>query len=476
MKSIFTAILSILVLGTQAQTLILSDPIQVADNELYGKTRPRVAVNRSGEPVVMWGQNATKKVFVSSLGAGSGQFGTPVDINPNGIQAFISNWVGPDIGSYGDTVFVTYHSTPENIGFSYVHKSVDGGLTFGDSVRVDHPTVEQSRFPSVTVQPNGNPVVGFMQFEGNYLDPRYVVANSNDGGASFLEQVEASLEAPGEVCDCCPAQVITNGDKQAIAYRNNDENLRDAWVSISSDNGATFPIVEDIDNGNWMINACPSSGPDGFMSGDTLYTTWMSEGSGDARISIASISMLDGGIGHSNFVRNQPFDGIVENYPRMAGENDNIGIVFQGWTSGNYDCFVTASTTGISGLGDTLRLGATTDGAQRYPDIAFHNGVFHIVYDDSEAGHLMYQTAFWGNVGIDEFELEPKVWVNQYGQIQIDQVEAGSTVEVFNMLGESVHHSSLKGSSEPISGLPQGTYLLRISNGKDQFIKKMIVP
>ncbi|MFT5920614.1 MAG: hypothetical protein ACI9FU_002435, partial [Granulosicoccus sp.] len=64
MKSIFTAILSILVLGTQAQTLILSDPIQVADNELYGKTRPRVAVNRSGEPVVMWGQNATKKVFV----------------------------------------------------------------------------------------------------------------------------------------------------------------------------------------------------------------------------------------------------------------------------------------------------------------------------------------------------------------------------------------------------------------------------
>lgn len=459
---------------SNAQTLILSDPIQVADNDLYGKTRPRIAVNGSGQPVVMWSQNATKKVFVNSMA--SGQFGTPVQVNTDGVQAFVANWAGPDMGSYGDTVFVTYHSTPENTGKVYVHKSVDGGLTFGDSVRVDHPLVDQSRFPSVTVKSDGNPVVGFMKFEGNYLDPGYVVANSIDGGATFQQEVEGSWAAQGEVCDCCPAQVVTSGDKQAIMFRNNDDNIRDAWVSVSADNGATFPLTLDVDNNNWMVNSCPSSGPDGFISGDSLYTTWMSEGTGDTRIFISSISNVAGTIGHFNLVRDVPFDGTTENFPRMDGDGQNMAIVYQTWKQGETDCYITASQTGVTGLGDTLRLGATQDGAQRYPDIAFSDGVYHIVYDDSEAGHIMYQTAFWGNVGIEESTLQSNVWSAGKGNLEIRVSEAGRyQVNLTNSLGQIIAMKKSSGSSLTMNQLPSGLIHVQILKGEKRFIQTIFV-
>lgn len=466
MKYTFLVILMLFFLDLSGQTLILSDPIQVADNEQYGKTRPRIAVNGTGQPVVMWGQNSTKKVFVTSLVGGTDQFGVPVEINPNGVQAFISNWAGPDMGASGDTVFVAYHSTPEDVGKSYVHKSVDGGLTFGDSVRVDNPSIDQSRLPTVAVTPEGNPVVGFMKFEGNWIDPQYSVANSVDGGQSFQADAVASEEAPGEVCDCCSAQVVASGDKQAVVFRNNDDNLRDSWVSISSDGGSSFPIVEDVDDNNWLINSCPASGPDGFFAGDSLYTTWMSEGTSNTRIFIASVSAIDGGIGHSGLVRNVPFDGTTENFTRIDGDGQNIGIVYQTWKQGETDSYLTVSQNGVTGFSDTLRLGAVQDGAQRYPDIAFHNGVFHIVFDDSEAGHLMYQQGFYGNVGLQEVEpLEFSATCIDNGSLIIKT--PGSEIHlvtVTNSLGQVLVNTSTNKGGVVLGDLPTGLVWIQVRN------------
>ena len=463
MKYFIIALATLFCSEVFGQTLLITDPIQVADNSMYGKTRPRIAINRSGEPVVMWSRSSTNQVYISTKNFGSQSFNTPVKVTPDGIEAFVANWAGPDVASFGDTVFVTYHSTPEATGKSYVHRSIDGGLSFGDSVRVDHPTVDQSRFPTVAVTDQGNPVVGFMKFEGNWLDPQYTVANSNDQGMSFQPDVVASELAPGEVCDCCPAQVATgSAGFQSIAYRNNDNNLRDNWVSISSDNGSTFPNALDVDDANWVVNSCPSSGPDAFFFGDTLYTVWMSEGSGETRIYCASVSAQDGGIGYSGLVRNQPFDGFTENFVRIAGDNENMGVVYQAWNMGETDSYLITSESGITGFSDTIRLGAVQDGAQRYPDIAFHNGVYHIVYDDSEAGHLMYQTAYYANVGVEELTSDSRLWCSGNGQMQVElESDERFIIQLINSLGQVIRETNVIRSAT-LSDLPSGILNVRM--------------
>jgi hypothetical protein len=459
------------------QTLVVSDPIQVADNQLYGKTRPRIVINGSGEPVVMWSKASTDQVYVSTLNFGSQAFNEPVKITPDGVQAFSATWSGADIASSGDTVFVTYHSTPESTGKSYVHGSFDGGLSFGDSVRVDQPTIDQSRFPTVAVTDQGNPIVGFMRFEGNWIDPQYAVSNSYDLGATFEQDVIASELAPEEVCDCCPAQVIAGNGFQAISFRNNDNNIRDNWIAFSSDTGASFESVVDVDYSDWMVNSCPSSGPDAFFAGDSLYTVWMSEGQGETRIYVASVSIENGGIGYSGLVRNIPFDGFTENYPRIAGNGQQIGVTYQAWNMGETDAYLISSVSGVTGFTDTIRLGAVQDGAQRNPDIAFQEGVYHIVFDDSEAGHLMYQRAYYENTGITEELVESKIWSDGQGTIKIKvDSDKAYNVEVTNNLGQLIQVENGQRKSTLLKGLPSNAILnVSVNIGDNVISRKLYV-
>lgn len=471
------ALVSVPLFSSAQSTVYLSYPIQVANNADFGRTRPRITLNGAGEPVVMWGRTSTNQVYVSRLGAGSQTFSTPVKVTPNGIEAFVASWAGPDIASYGDTVYVAYHSTPEATGKSYVHRSTDGGLTFGDSVRVDHPTVDQSRFPTVSVTEQGNPMVGFMKFEGNWIDPQYSVANSYDNGMSFELDVVASELAPGEVCDCCPAQVANSGNDQVMMFRNNDGDLRDNWVSFSENSGQTFETTLDVDINDWIINSCPSSGPDGFYAGDTLYTVWMSEGSGEIRVNIASVNKNDGEVGYSGNLLPWSLPNGNENFPRIDGEGQTMGVVFQGWNDGNTDCFITVSTTGIAGFTDTVKLGGIdTDGLQRGPDVAYENGVFHTVYEDIDSGHLMYQAAAMSDVSISELSRELNAWNSSVGEITFRLHSSQSfELELIDTAGRTIQRKRSVNDKDLISGLESGLYLVIIRTDDGVSSKKVFV-
>jgi len=62
--------------------------------------------------------------------------------------------------------------------------------------------------------------------------------------------------------------------------------------------------------------------------------------------------------------------------------------------------------------------------------------------------------------------------------IEIKNFESCTDVRVFNLLGEKVYQSSAKSTSNHVINLPEitmGIYLVKVSNGKEQFIKKIIV-
>lgn len=297
MKKIFTLFLLLAgSLQAMSQTITWTTPVTVAGGSTYGNLHPRVALNRAGNPMVLWGKTDTRAYFSRWTGTA---FSTPVAVGNTAINVFAQSWAGPDMASYGDTVYVTMKRTPETMSMNhmYMAHSYDGGMTFSDTVKIDNIGSNMSRFPIVTTNSTGNPVVAFMKFTPTFTTARYVVTRSTDYGMTFSPEVVASASADS-VCDCCPASIISSGSNVIMLNRENIGNIRDMWAGVSTDGGMTFPGHMAIDTTNWMIMSCPSSGPDGIVIGDSIYSVFMSTASGTALVHFgrASISGIQQGI------------------------------------------------------------------------------------------------------------------------------------------------------------------------------------
>lgn len=81
-----------------------------------------------------------------------------------------AGWMGPDIAAHGDTVYVVFKQSPEGSDSSHIFcaRSFDGGQTFNTPVRVDNIADSLSRFPTVTTDDSGNPIIGFMKFNSSF--------------------------------------------------------------------------------------------------------------------------------------------------------------------------------------------------------------------------------------------------------------------------------------------------------------------
>ena len=246
----------------------------------FGNNFPRMVKDGSGDPVISWSDNIDM-FFARWNGTG---FTAPITLNTNGFSIAGPGWMGPDIASKGDTIFAVYKAIPEADTNSHVWctGSFDGGVTFSTPVRVDYIGDNICRFPTVSVDNQGNPIIGFMRLDAGFGNARWVVAKSIDLGLSFSNDVLASgwSSPTSEVCDCCPSKIVSEGNTVVMPYLDNDNNIRDTWVGVSNDGGASFPSGMDVDQQDWLIMACPSSGPDAVIIGDNIYSTYMSGASG----------------------------------------------------------------------------------------------------------------------------------------------------------------------------------------------------
>jgi hypothetical protein len=363
--------------------------MNVNDDAVFGNLRPRVEAVSDVVPFVIWGKNQNGTVYASSKQTAS--FSSPMALNPSGLKIFTADWAGPEMASNGSTLYVAFKQVPENSGRIYVVKSDDGGLNFSDTVRVSDDT--WTRFPYPAVDPTGKPYVALMEFDSGFFNPHYAVATSNNLGQTFNASVKASGLAPGEVCDCCPSMMLADASRATLLFRNNDNNLRDIWAAVSSNGGANFATAADIDNNNWMINACPSSGPDGISLGDSLLTVWMSGAGGSSRVNVGTADFLGLNVGLNREITLNPPSGLNQNFPRIAGIGDTIGMVWQEGYQGRVLIKGIFSVTGVVGLLNNAHdtISDPSLFAQKNPDIAFANGLFHIVWQNSDEGKVSYR-------------------------------------------------------------------------------------
>ncbi|MBK9148385.1 MAG: T9SS type A sorting domain-containing protein [Flavobacteriales bacterium] len=426
----------------------------------HGALRPRIALNANNDPVVLWGDNSPMANHVA-VGNGAA-FNAPVQLS-TGFMPAIADWMGSSIASAGNSVWVVMKAAPEESMPIYVRRSDDGGFTWGDTMRVEPLDGLVSRFPSIDVSDSDAPVVQYMQFDGGFAGARQVVTRMM--GGAFMTPVQVSTPfLPGNVCDCCPNQIIADPDHVVALYRNAGSDVRVICGASSTDDGASFPFGSVVDTTGWVLAACPSSGPDGYLDGDSVRFVWMSGANNGTKVYLGSALATDLTLGEQYRLHaGQPMS-LQQNFPRIAGSGDTLGVVWQQTMSGQSEILFSWSTTGVLGLSEPDTVNIDLAGAQKTPDIAYSNGAFHIVWSEAGLGQVRYRKAVIGtSVGLLPVTRRSELillWPNP-ASTEINIPLRYITADVTDAEGSIVmRNAPLSGGVVDVNSLPTGHYII----------------
>jgi len=318
-----------------------------------------------------------------------------------------------------------------------------------------------------------------MKFDPSFGSARWVVTKSSDFGNTFSTDVKASgwSGAGAFVCDCCPGSITNSGNSVVMLYRDNLNNVRDSWAGISLDGGTSFSNGWNVDQNNWNISACPASGPDGVIIGDSLYSVFMNGAGGPARVyrSASSISNMMS-------LQSQAITGTipglgVQNYPRIGKYGNAAAIV---WTQNVNSVdqlpilFTNDISNGFPAAYDTVDLADVTNA-----DVALSNGNAFVVWEDDNTGTIKYRKGTFtpASTSVNEiYKMHLSVFPNPATrQIQIPsfQLKENDAIEFQNVFGEKIKARSNQNFID-VSQLPNGIYFLKITSGDQMFVSRFI--
>lgn len=150
-------------------------------------------------------------------------------------------------------------------------RSTDGGTTFstprsiaGTSGITADVAVD---FPSIAADSNDGVYVVWIDnrdaMTGGSSYTQLYSTRSLDGGANWEMPLQASrYDVPGGSCECCNTALATTPEGTVAAvYRSNIDNRRDVFLARSRDRGASFENALPVASEEWIIPACPMTGP-----------------------------------------------------------------------------------------------------------------------------------------------------------------------------------------------------------------------
>jgi hypothetical protein len=482
LKNLFLTFIAGLFVGHMDGQVMWDQPIDLAAAH-FDNNHPRITTNRAGDPLAIWGK-VNDVQFTRWNGTA---FTQPIKLNPGTVTVANADWMGPDMATHGDTVYVVYKQTPENLTTSHIWcmRSFDGGVTFDAPVRVDFTGDSLTRFPAITTDAIGNPIIAFMKFNPTFGEARWVVTRSDDFGSTFSADVKASgWSGPSSyVCDCCPGTIVCSGDVVSVIYRDNNINIRDNWAAVSTDGGRSFSGGLNVDQQNWFLQNCPASGPDGVIVGDTLYTISMNGGNIDELVYYNKASLTAMTCPKANPVTEYS-NGLLQNYPRIANNGTAVAMLWRHNlnVSSQLGLYFTSDITkGFPGSYDTVAYTNVINA-----DVALSKDKVYVVWQDNNSGTVKYKSGTYETrVGIVDqsqiqgFDVYPNpsddVWnisaSNLFGKIKIELIDIHGRTVFSNQVNENGNpfHFTLD-NTQLITGL----YVVKISDGKRTMVRKVV--
>lgn len=461
-----------------AQTQLVWDDSLVVRATPHYITAPRVKVLvGNGTPLAVWGESSSPaKIWCSRLE--NGQFSAPVSVVTTDPPPTLFGFGGFDVAVNGLQVFVVFERLGEGI---FLARSDDGGQTFLSPVQVEGPAEGSfASFASIAADEQGNVFVNYIQ--GKNGNTTHQMRHSNDAGLTFAPAVEASAPADGtKVCECCIAAPLASEGNVWLAFRNNDANIRDHWVSRSTDVGETFDLAVDVDNSDWLINVCPISGPRMALSGDSLAVVWKTGAGGGSKVFLSTLHAATLLPGQQIRLGDAAQLSENQNQPDIAASGDTVGIVFQE----NTRLAFSFSVGNVAALAENYVHWETSGQTLQYPSLAFHDGSFHLAYTNGTAGEVIYRRGrLLPVVGTKAAQSAASLSVSIFPNpsadglfwLKSDSIDLLECV-VWDAFGNRIAHRPLNRANTQIAltGLLPGIYFLQIKTFQGLEIYKPLI-
>jgi hypothetical protein len=313
--------------------------------DMENTARPLESVSASSPRLGLWVPNSLLALTVGGDGSqsqllfrisedGGDTFEKPVPVSEAGANVRAGGENSPVLFTdvQGDIFAAWFQDSAAHTPQLMVSGTKDFGQSFQKPVNVidaDRKSDAYAGFPTIAASPKGDVYVAWLD-ERDHSQPEgsssvYFV-RSTDHGATFSHDVKIAAAA----CPCCRPQlyVASNGEIYLAWRKVFDGDVRDMVLARSLDGGKTFSAPVRLAVDDWVLHACPDTGPSIAARNGRVYVAWYSEGHGTAGIRLAISS--DGG---ASFDPEQIASGDVTdpNHPRLSvAEDGRTLLVFQG--------------------------------------------------------------------------------------------------------------------------------------------------
>ncbi|MEJ6681201.1 MAG: T9SS type A sorting domain-containing protein [Flavobacteriales bacterium] len=475
-------VLLIINIGLLSQFVISPSISVTMEGEDYGFRSPKVISygENNDEVMVFWSRTGSEQaMFVSVLSDGVFAAPTPVPTG-NAEPNLWSGNLGPGIASFGNHIYITFEVYGSAI---YCVHSADGGGSWDEPVAAFTPPAGRfSTIPNIAVDASGNVYVAYVNTNSAEEDAHYGLVKSTNQGESFTDEVIVSAGVlSDEVCECCNGNIEVGLDNEIyVGFRNNSDNLRDCWLVKSSDLGASFEEIYDVDDSDWILNGCPSNGPDFTLNeGEVVTVFYTGADNFDGDIYFTLLDTASGVVSSAESILLSNEGAIGQNSARIASNSQGeIMVVFQESFQFSQNVGFALAQNG-SELGQQSYVLNDSSGSQKQPDVMAIGNVFHVVYEDSSLETVVYQSVSSDpNLVLEEERGAFLLYPNPAEHLI--HIKGSTTLvnyEIISPLGRSVlkeylsNERRLGQASVDISSLHSGVYFLSVN---DSAFKKFV--
>lgn len=247
---------------------------------------PYLTKDAKGNVVLSWIRELSDSAFVFCYAVsvdGGATFKTPIQVTPStnikphaeNLPKVIFKPSGAIIALWGTASTNAKNKYAGNVAYAF---SIDDGKTWSEkqSLVKDKAGYDQ-RYFDVSLLSNGE--VGIA-----WLDNRK--SNNSEGSALYYATTTGTNEFSKEqrisesCCQCCRTDLyIDSKNNIHVLYRGIlQDSIRDMVHIVSTNGGKTFSASKRISNDNWVLNACPHTGPAMTENTEGLHFAWYTGG------------------------------------------------------------------------------------------------------------------------------------------------------------------------------------------------------
>ncbi len=245
-------------------------------------TCPYLAKDTEGNLVLSWVRNTSDStaVFCYAVSIDEGQTFGPANVIPSSTNVHPHSENIPKVvfKPSGEIIAVWGAANPNPMnkysGMVFYSQSFDKGKTWNKArPLVNDTTGFDQRYFDMALLPDGEVAI-------TWLDNRKT--EKKEGSALYFARTNGKDGFVNErniqqgCCQCCRTDLfVDNSGGIHVLYRGIlNDGIRDMVHTISNDSGITFTEPKRISADNWVLNACPHTGPAMAENSEGLHFAW----------------------------------------------------------------------------------------------------------------------------------------------------------------------------------------------------------